>query len=102
MVLYISTKDQKSVIVQLKKGSEIVQELSEANEFGSQILLPLINKILKNNKIKFKDLVAIEVDTGPGSFTGLRVGAAVAQALGLALNIPVNGKINQPVELRYN
>lgn len=102
MVLYISTKDQKSVTVQLNRGSKIVQKLSETNEFGSQILLPLINKILKNNKMTFKDLTSVEVDIGPGSFTGLRVGAAVAQALGLALNIPVNDKINQPVELRYN
>ncbi|MFH1536127.1 MAG: hypothetical protein ABIC96_03620 [Patescibacteria group bacterium] len=34
----------------------------------------------------------IEVETGPGSFTGLRVGVSVANALGFALNIPVNGK----------
>jgi tRNA threonylcarbamoyladenosine biosynthesis protein TsaB len=101
MTLYISTKDQKEVIVALKKDGEVVRELRDFNEWGSQVLLGLIQKILQDHGITEKDLTAIEVDPGPGSFTGLRVGAAVAQAMGFALGIPVNGNINQPVELRY-
>lgn len=87
MILRIDTKDQKVVRVSLKKDGEVVKSLSEENEYGSQVLLPLIKKI-----VDVKDLTAIEVETGPGSFTGLRIGVAVANALGYALNIPVNGK----------
>lgn len=92
MVLHINTKDQKVVRVSLKKEGETVASLSKENEYGSQVLLPLIEKLLKSEKMDFKDLESVEVETGPGSFTGLRVGVSVANALGFALSIPVNGK----------
>ena len=101
MILYINTKDQKKINVALRKEKKVVDELTDYNEFGSQVLLPLIEKILEKNDLSFKDLTEIEVEIGPGSFTGLKVGASVAQALGFALNIPVNRKLNQPVELIY-
>lgn len=92
MLLSINTKDRKSVTVSLKKDDEIVNSLSEQNEYGSQVLLPLIERLLKSEEIEFKDLKGIEVETGTGSFTGLRVGVSVANALGFSLGIPVNGK----------
>lgn len=92
MTLYINTKDQKIVSVALKKNGEVVRRLAKKHQFGSQVLLPLIIKLLKIEKIALDDLQNIEVETGPGSFTGLKVGVAVANALGFALNIPVNGK----------
>lgn len=101
MTLYINTKDVKQVTVALKKDGEVVDRMQDFNEYGSQILLPLIVKVLKKNKVEFKDLSGIEVEDGPGSFTGLRVGASVAQALGFALNIPVNGYVNKPLQLKY-
>lgn len=98
MILYINTKggsatkDQKQVSVSLKKEGKVLESLSEQNEYGSQVLLPLIEKLLKSQKLEYSDLKGIEVETGPGSFTGLRVGVSVANALGFSLKIPVNGK----------
>lgn len=92
MILYIDTKNQKKVIVELRDKDKKVESLSEENEYGSQVLLPLIDKILKKKNITFKDLKGIEAEIGPGSFTGLKVGVSVANALGFALGIPVNGK----------
>lgn len=92
LILYINTEDKKTVTVYLKKDGKVVKSLSEKNEYGSQALLPLIEKLLESQKVKFKDLAGIEVETGPGSFTGLRVGVSVANALGFALGIAVNGK----------
>ncbi len=96
MVLYINTKEQKSISVSLKKdlpeGKQVVAELSEINEYGSQVLLPLIFKLLRTTNSKLQTLQGIEVETGSGSFTGLRVGVSVANALGFSLNTPVNGK----------
>lgn len=85
MILQINTKEQNKVSVTLKDQGKVIKQLSARNKFGSQVLLPLVVKL-------FKDVKAIEVETGPGSFTGLRVGVAVANALGYSLGIPVNGK----------
>lgn len=102
MILHIDTSDQRIVKVSLIKDGEVIDKKLEENEFGSQVLLPLIIKLLDENNLKLEDLKEIQTETGPGSFTGLRVGASVAQALGFALGIPVNGKLNQPVELKYS
>ena len=58
----------------------------------TQIILPMIDEILKKHKVKLEDISEIKVNTGPGSFTGLRVGLAIANALSFVLKIPVNGK----------
>jgi len=100
MILHIDTKDQKTVRVALKNEGSIVEEMIEKNEYGSQVLLPLIEKLLKKNELDYKDLKGVEVETGPGSFTGLRVGVSVANALGFSLGIPVNGKKIE-TELKY-
>lgn len=89
-VLIIDTSDREMTRVGLKIDGEV--SFLEGKRVSSQILLPLIDKILKKNRLKPSDLTEIEINTGPGSFTGLRVGAAVANALGWALKIPVNGK----------
>jgi tRNA threonylcarbamoyladenosine biosynthesis protein TsaB len=91
-VLYINTKDRKVVEVALKEKGKVIKNLIEENEYGSQVLLPLIFKLLRTTNSELKTLQGIEVETGPGSFTGLRVGVSVANALGFSLGIPVNGK----------
>jgi len=93
MILKINTTIAQKVTVELvdpKSGKK--DQLIQTQKLGSQVLLPMIAKILKKNKANFSDLTAVEVNVGPGSFTGTRVGVAVANALGFALNIPVNGK----------
>ena len=92
MTLHINTKEQNKISVTLKEKGKIIKTLSAKNKFGSQVLLPLIMKLLQSKTYNLKTLKAIEVETGPGSFTGLRVGVSVANALGFALNIPVNNK----------
>lgn len=100
MILRIDTTDQKMAVVSLKKDGKIIKSLSKKNQYGSQALLPLIVKLLPTINYKLPTLETIEVETGPGSFTGIRVGAAVANALGFALGIPVNGK-KAETELQY-
>lgn len=92
MILNINTTNQKEVVVGLKQNGKVLESLSRKNEYGSQVLLPLIENLLKNHSLWYQDLQRIEVETGPGSFTGLKVGVSVANALGFALGIPVNSK----------
>ena len=56
---------------------------------ASQLLLPWIESLLSNAKIKLKDLDAIAVGIGPGAFTGVRLGVAAVQGLAISNNLPV-------------
>ncbi len=57
----------------------------------TQTLAPWIQRLLEANGLQARDLKAIAVATGPGSFTGLRAGMAVAKAMALALGFPLIG-----------
>lgn len=88
MKLYIDTSQREETTISLDK--EVFKTSSKKEK--SQRLLPFINEVLKKKKLTIKDVTEIEVNTGPGSFTGLKVGVSVAQALGYSLGISVNGK----------
>ena len=55
----------------------------------SQTLLPMLDEIVKLLELDMDTIAAIAVAGGPGSFTGLRIGAATAKGLGLALKKPL-------------
>lgn len=90
--LIIDTSKRESIKVGLKLGRKDYYLEKKADSQKAQIVLPIIDEILKKHKIELKDLNSIEVNTGPGSFTGLRVGISVANSLSFVLNIPVNNK----------
>ncbi len=93
MILQIDTIETKNITVGLKDPkSKMVTKLVTNQKIGTQVLLPQIIKVLNKRKMSLKDVTRIEVNPGPGSFTGTRVGVAVANALGFALSVPVNGK----------
>ncbi|MBR0085113.1 MAG: tRNA (adenosine(37)-N6)-threonylcarbamoyltransferase complex dimerization subunit type 1 TsaB, partial [Lachnospiraceae bacterium] len=54
----------------------------------SETLMPMAESLMKMLDLKPTDLDAIAVSSGPGSFTGLRIGVAAAKGMALALNIP--------------
>ena len=55
----------------------------------SQTLLPMLDEITRMTELDLSSIDAIAVAAGPGSFTGLRIGAATVKGLGLALDKPI-------------
>lgn len=55
----------------------------------SQTLMPMLDEISKMIDLDLNTLDAIAISNGPGSFTGLRIGAASAKGIGLAINKPI-------------
>ena len=80
------------VTVALHDGEDVVAEArsEERMKHGEQ-LAPLIEDLLTRAGIVRQDLTALAVGTGPGPFTGLRVGLVTARTLSLVLEIPAYG-----------
>tara|TARA_B100000963_G_C22492200_1_gene609804 strand:- start:322 stop:999 length:678 start_codon:yes stop_codon:yes gene_type:complete len=75
--------------VAISKGDEIFSSHKVSAESHSLILIPTIQEALKTSKIKLNDLHAIILGTGPGSFVGTRIGAAVAQGIAFGVDISI-------------
>ena len=64
---------------------------SEARHGRAEILFPDLRELLRSSRCEVTDLVAIGVNTGPGDFTGARLGVAAARGLAMSLGIPAIG-----------
>ncbi len=67
------------------------QETLPMKRGHAEALMPLIARVMQQSGTAFADLDRIAVTTGPGSFTGLRVGLSAARGLALAAHKPVVG-----------
>lgn len=74
--------------IALKRGGQRIEKTVSSDQWRSQAVLPLIQDLLDEQNISLKDINALSVHPGPGSFTGLRVGYSVAQMLAALLEIP--------------
>jgi len=87
--LFISTYD-RLINISLLKNGKILNTLEEMSKQNHSILvMPMIEKILNDNKISTSDLNEIIVVNGPGSFTGVRIGIVIAKTLAYTLDIPI-------------
>src|SRR3954451_14833659 len=71
----------------------IAQESLAMKRGHAEALMPLIARVMKASGIAFSALDRIAATTGPGSFTGLRVGLSAARGIALAAGKPVVGVI---------
>jgi len=77
-----------NLVLGLQRGPLFLDGFStNFNISHSKNLLLEINKILKHHKLKIKDIDALCVGVGPGSFTGLRVGLATAKAFNICAGV---------------
>ena len=78
--------------VALLDGDQTRAHIFEAMDRGhAERLAPMVDEAMKSAQADFKQLVRLAVTTGPGTFTGQRVGLAFMRGLRLALKIPLIG-----------
>jgi tRNA threonylcarbamoyladenosine biosynthesis protein TsaB len=70
---------------------ELAQESQPMKRGHAEALMPLIAGVMTKARIAYLDLDRVAVTTGPGSFTGLRVGISAARGIALAADKPVVG-----------
>lgn len=91
MLLALDTSTQTMGIALYTEG-QVVGELSWRTASHHTVeLAPAIDALLKRSAVKPTDLQALAVALGPGSFTSLRIGLAVAKGMALALHLPILG-----------
>lgn len=91
MVLGIETSGTSTGLA-LAVGGRVVAELVEHSTCGhNEVLLPLLDRLLKDAGVTVRNLTGIGVDIGPGMFTSLRVGTSAAKGLALAHRLPIVG-----------
>lgn len=71
------------------KGSHVLAEHKVAPKQHTSLILPMIQSLLRKANITLADLDAVAFGCGPGSFTGIRIAASLAQGIGYANNLPV-------------
>jgi tRNA threonylcarbamoyladenosine biosynthesis protein TsaB len=91
VLLAIDTAAPRLALAVLRDNDRIDSLVEDMATGQAERLFPAIDELLTRATITYKDLTRVAVSTGPGSFTGLRIGLSAARGLGLALNIPVVG-----------
>ncbi len=89
MILFIDTSEFSALTFAIINGATVKISSSEVAFNENYKTNLLLERFLKHQKVDMRELKKIIVCSGPGSFTGIRVGVSLAQALGFALNIPV-------------
>ena len=89
LVLGIESSHSIASVAIIDENRVIGEMTFQADKNHSVILAPMVADILKYSKLTLKDLTAIGVDSGPGSFTGIRIGVALAASLAYGGDLPL-------------
>lgn len=89
-ILNIETSTKNCSVSIAQNGKNIaIKEMANEGYSHAELLHVFIEKMLEENGLKTKDLHAIAVSQGPGSYTGLRIGVSAAKGLCFAVDIPL-------------
>ena len=92
MILALNTSTRQCSMALLRKDGTVMAEqlMFEGKEHFSG-LMPAVDMLLTGAEFEPKDIQCVAVATGPGSFTGLRVGISLAKGFCQALHVPIVG-----------
>lgn len=88
-ILAIDSSGQTASVAVWEDGLTLAEFSIHAKKTHSQTLLPMLEDVREKIELDMETIDAIAVTSGPGSFTGLRIGSATAKGFGFALNKPI-------------
>lgn len=89
IILTIRTDKPEAEIGLFNDDQKVAYRVWQADRELSNTIHQVIEQILQDNHQQWADITAIVTYQGPGSFTGLRIGLSVANALAYSLSIPI-------------
>ncbi|MEH6629542.1 MAG: tRNA (adenosine(37)-N6)-threonylcarbamoyltransferase complex dimerization subunit type 1 TsaB [Halopseudomonas aestusnigri] len=99
-LLGLDTAGSSCSVAVMKNGVIVATRLEEMRRGQSERLLPLVHEALSEAGLELLDVDGFAVTTGPGGFTGVRIGLAAAQGFALACDKPLVGVNNFEVMAR--
>lgn len=90
-ILSLDTSGSPASVAVLEEGIILGEYTVNHKKTHSQIIMPLIDNLLKTLELHPEDIDVFSVAIGPGSFTGLRIGIATIKGIAQSLNKPVIG-----------
>ncbi len=88
-ILAIDSSGKTASVAVWEDGLTLAEFSMQAGKTHSQTLLPMMEDVRKKIELDMEMIDAIAVTSGPGSFTGLRIGSATAKGLGFVLEKPI-------------
>ena len=103
-ILVFDTCFNKTYLVLKFDNNILASEIIDSTDtnYHSAYLIPKIRDVLKQNSILIKDLDAIGVNIGPGSFTGIRAGITIARVLSQQANLKLVGVTSLEILSKLN
>jgi len=90
--IYIDTTDKENKTVTLSKLANTSETIVEKTQ-GNIDIVATIHKLLTNSNLTPNDLVGIEPNPGPGSFTGVKIGVTIANVFNWANNLALKSDV---------
>jgi tRNA threonylcarbamoyladenosine biosynthesis protein TsaB len=91
MVICLETATNLCSVALCDRGGVVSLKESIESKSHASMLTIFIDELLRENGIRARDLDAIAVGKGPGSYTGLRIGVSVAKGIAYAASVPLIG-----------
>ncbi len=88
-ILAVDTSTTSGSVALLSDASVLWETVVNSGLTHSETLLPALNEAMKHSALDWSEIDCFAVTTGPGSFTGLRIGISVVKGLALSTQRPV-------------
>lgn len=91
LILALDSSTRLGSVALVRDGAPVAEYTLSVQRTHAERLLPAVDQVLRDASLSPRDLDALAVTRGPGSFTGLRIALATAKGLAYALDRPVVG-----------
>ncbi|MCL1622672.1 tRNA (adenosine(37)-N6)-threonylcarbamoyltransferase complex dimerization subunit type 1 TsaB [Moraxella sp. Tifton1] len=90
-ILALDTVFEQCSVAILQDDQLIAEQTTGGNRGQTEVILPMIDALLKDNALHLDDMDCLAFNRGPGAFSGIRINTAVVQALSFACGLPCVG-----------